>query len=114
MGKAVITAKSAADESVVARCEINVLRAAGMVTLDNHELTLKIGETKRLNAVVGPEGASNTKVTWSTSDSMIVTVDENGNVTAVGEGTANITVTTEDGGFVDICFVSVEFAEDKK
>ena len=114
LGKAVITAKSAADESVVARCEINVLRAAGMVTLDNHELTLKIGETKRLNAVVGPEGASNTKVTWSTSDSMIITVDENGNVTAVGEGTANITVTTEDGGFVDICFVSVEFAEDKK
>ncbi|MGN1195593.1 MAG: Ig-like domain-containing protein, partial [Acutalibacteraceae bacterium] len=108
LGTAVITAKSTVNENVVARCEVNVLRAAGSVTLDSHELVLSIGETVKLNAVVGPEGASNTKVTWTTSDDMIATVDENGNVTAVGEGTAKITVTTEDGGFIDICFVLVE------
>lgn len=107
MGKTIITAKSTVNESVVARCEVNVLRPAGNVTLDVHELMLGVGESAKLTAVVGPEGAYNTNVTWSTSDEMIATVDENGTVTAVGEGTAKITVTTEDGGLIDVCFVFV-------
>lgn len=108
LGTAVIAAKSAVDESVVAHCEVRVLRAAQSVTLDKHELTLEIGEKTKLNAAVMPDTASNQNVTWSTSDDRIVSVDENGNLTAISVGTAMITVQTEDGGFVDVCLVTVK------
>ncbi|MGN1444387.1 MAG: Ig domain-containing protein, partial [Acutalibacteraceae bacterium] len=112
LGKATITARSAKDESVFARCEINVLRAAGSVALNKNEITLSIGQEEKLTAVVGPEGASNQAVTWTTSDRSVAEVDENGLVKAVGEGTALITVTTEDGGFVAVCFVMVQKADE--
>ena len=91
-------------------CEINVLRAAGSVTLDKNAMTLTSGQESKLTAVIGPEGASNQAVTWTTSDESVAVVDENGLVKAVDEGTALITVTTVDGGFVDVCFVTVQKA----
>ncbi|MBU5232379.1 Ig-like domain-containing protein [Agathobacter rectalis] len=55
------------------------------------------GETVQLIASVTPDNAVNKKLTWSTSNSSVAIVDENGLVTAVANGTAIITVTTEDG-----------------
>ena len=107
LGTATITVKSTADDSVFTACEINVLRAAGSVTLDKNAMTLTSGQESKLTAVIGPEGASNQAVTWTTSDESVAVVDENGLVKAVDEGTALITVTTVDGGFVDVCFVTV-------
>ena len=107
LGSAVITAKSAADESVTVRCEIKVLRAVKSVTLDKKELTVRVGDIAKLTAAVGPEGASNTKVIWASSDERIARIDENGNITALSEGTAKITVTTEEAGYTDVCFVIV-------
>ena len=110
LGTATITVKSTADDSVFTACEINVLRAAGSVTLDKNAMTLTSGQESKLTAVIGPEGASNQAVTWTTSDESVAVVDENGLVKAVDEGTALITVTTVDGGFVDVCFVTVQKA----
>lgn len=112
LGRTTVTARSTKDNSVFARCEVNVLRSAGSVSLDKNELTLTIGQEDTLTAVVGPDGASNQAVTWSTSDESVAVVDENGLVKAVGEGTALIIVTTEDGGFVDVCFVMVQQADE--
>lgn len=56
------------------------------------------GGTLQLTATVSPANASNQNVTWSTSDASVATVDATGKVTAQGNGTAIITVTTEDGG----------------
>ena len=53
-----------------------------------------------------PENADNKNVTWSSSDKKVATVKD-GKVTGIGKGTANITVKTEDGGFVDVCSVTV-------
>ena len=64
---------------------------------DNRTLT-KEGETVQLTATVTPDNAANKKVTWISSDNKVATVDENGVVTAVANGTVTITVTTEDGG----------------
>ena len=50
---------------------------------------------------------SNSKVTFTSSDPAVATVDENGNVTGVAEGTATITVKTEDGSYTDECKVTV-------
>ena len=55
------------------------------------------GETVALSVVVTPANAANKNVTWASSNSSVATVDSNGLVTAVANGTATITVTTEDG-----------------
>ncbi len=77
------------------------------VTLDKTELALIEGETADLVATVTPEDADNKNVSWSSSDESIATVDQNGKVTAVKEGTAIITVTTEDGDKTAACIVTV-------
>lgn len=80
------------------------------VTLDKTTAELTVGETATLTATVVPEDATNQKVTWSSDNTAVATVDETGTVTAVGEGTATITVTTEDGGKTAICEVTVTAA----
>ena len=76
------------------------------VTLDNEEAELVKGEKLTLTAAITPENAVNKAVRWSTSDASVATV-ENGVVTAVGSGSAVITVTTEDGGFTAECEITV-------
>ena len=66
------------------------------VTLNKTELTLKEGESETLTATVKPDNATDKTVTWSTSDASIATVDANGKVTAVKEGTATITAKAGD------------------
>ena len=68
---------------------------------------LMVGETHTLSATVQPADASNKRVTWSSSDEEVVTVSS-GLVTAVGGGTATITVTTADGGKTDTCEITVK------
>lgn len=77
------------------------------VSLNKKVLSLNGGESETLIAIVSPENATNKAVTWKSSDTTVVTVDSNGKVTAVKRGTATITVTTEDGKFIDTCEVSV-------
>lgn len=59
---------------------------------------LYIGETLQLSKTITPSNASNQNVTWSSSNDNILTVDQNGLVTAVAEGSAVITVETEQFG----------------
>ena len=76
------------------------------VTLNKEEMELTIGENETLTETVLPNDATDKTVTWSTSDEKVATV-ENGKVTAVGEGTAIITVTTKDGNKISNCLVTV-------
>ncbi|OPX86475.1 MAG: Bacterial Ig-like domain (group 2) [Pelotomaculum sp. PtaB.Bin104] len=68
------------------------------VTLDQNAVNLKIGSTYELSATVGPSNAVDKSVLWSSSDTSVATVDNNGLVTVVGPGTAVITVKTVVGG----------------
>lgn len=77
------------------------------VALDQEELSLFAGENETVIASVLPLVASNQKVTWTSSDDTVATVDENGVVTAVSAGAAVITVTTEDGSLTASCTVTV-------
>ena len=86
--------------------EEEVVAVSGVV-LDQTELKLSPGGSATLVATVSPENAKDKSLTWSSSNEQIVTVDENGNVTAIKEGTANITVTTTDGGFTATAKVTV-------
>ena len=66
------------------------------VTPDKATLT-KAGETLQLTANVSPSYATNKNVTWTSDNEAVVTVDSTGKVTAVGNGTATITATTQSG-----------------
>ena len=80
------------------------------LTADSATLTGS-GETVQLTAIVAPDNAVNKNVIWTSSDPNVATVDANGKVTAVGNGTCTITATTEDGGFTAICTIKVEIPD---
>ena len=77
------------------------------VTVSKSKLSIAPGDTATLTANVAPADASNTNVTWSSSDSSVASVSNTGVVSAKKNGTAVITVTTEDGGFKATCSVTV-------
>ena len=77
------------------------------ITLNQTTASLKKGETLTLTATVAPSDAANKSVTWSSGNTSVATVSTSGVVTAVGEGTAVITVKTADGGKTATCTVAV-------
>lgn len=81
---------------------------AKSLTLSEHNVTINVGdENKILDAVIMPEFAYDNKVAWKSSDESIVKVSENGILTAVSNGNATITVSSEDGILTDECKVTV-------
>lgn len=77
------------------------------VTLDKTSLTLAPKDSYTLKATVTPDNATNQNVTWKTNKDKVATVSSKGVVTAVGEGTASITVYTNDGNYSATCNVTV-------
>lgn len=77
------------------------------VTISKDTLELSKGQTGNLSATVLPDNASLKTVTWSSSDESVAEVDADGVVTAVGMGTATITVKTVDGEKTASCEVTV-------
>ncbi|MGE5418162.1 MAG: S-layer homology domain-containing protein [Acidobacteriota bacterium] len=77
------------------------------VTLDKHNLTLAVGGNNDvLNITILPSNATNPNVTWSSSNQNVVMVN-NGIVTPKGQGTAVISVISNEGGKSDTCNVTV-------
>jgi hypothetical protein len=77
------------------------------VNLSPKSMDLLVGNTYELSASVIPASATNLNKSFSSSDDSIASVDANGIITAVSEGTATITVTTEEGGFTESCSIYV-------
>ena len=69
------------------------------LAMSETSLAMNSGTTAQLSVTVTPSDAFNPSVTWTSSDESVVTVDQNGLVTAVAGGTATITATTTDGGY---------------
>ncbi|HBR01897.1 MAG TPA: hypothetical protein DD738_04740 [Ruminiclostridium sp.] len=80
------------------------------VTLNKSSVSLYSNTTPNtttLVATVSPANATNKAVTWQSGNTAVATVDASGKVTAVGNGTAVITVTSADGGHTASCTVTV-------
>ena len=109
-GTATITVTTV-DGEYQATCKVVVQKLVPVsnVKLNKSHLILTKGKTEQLEATVEPEDATNKNVSWTSSNSDVATVDENGKVTAVGEGHTFIVVTsTDDDNKTATCDVIVE------
>ena len=110
-GTADITVESLADGSKTAKCAVTVtakqIPVTG-VTLDKSTLSLEVGATGNLVATVAPSDATYKAVRFTSSDDAIATVDNDGLVTAIAAGTADITVESiENGSKTAVCTLTV-------
>lgn len=111
VGSAVIYA-SATDGSGVSAC-IPVTVISGNVVvesveLDKNSMTVEVGATAKLTAIVCPSNATNNTVIWSSSNSAIARVDSDGTIYGLKRGTAIVTATANDGsGKSGSCHVDV-------
>ena len=95
----------------IAYAEPNGFVVPTEVTLNPAQATLtSVGSTMQLTATVAPENTTNKNVTWKSSDTSVATVDANGLVTAVANGTATITATTEEGGLTATATITVDIS----
>lgn len=84
------------------------------VELDKENIILEEGETTKLTAVIIPKNATNKKLSWSSSDTNIAVVDNNGSITGIKEGNATITITSEDGQKTAKCNIEVKAKKNEK
>lgn len=66
------------------------------IQVDKQNLNLLPNQTSKVNVTLAPTTAQNKKVKWESSNEEVAKVDNNGNITAIGEGTAQITITSLD------------------
>lgn len=108
-GSAQIIVRPADGGDVAAVCTVTVHNVlAQAITLNLCETTVKVGDALKLISFILPENATFKKVVWTSSDSRIATVDDNGTVRAMSEGNAIITAYTVDGSNLSAtCLVNV-------
>ena len=97
-GNTIITATTTDGTNLSASCTVSVSSIpVTSISLNKSSLTLDINETYQLIATVYPSNTSNNTLTWSTSNSEVATVTNDGLVNPVSPGDVTITVTTTDG-----------------
>ncbi len=103
---------STEDGSLSAVCKVTVAVKVTGVSLNKQQLKLtSVGEVKKLSAAVMPADAYNQTITWNSSNKKAALVDQTGKVTAVADGTADITAQSSDGTQKAVCKVSVQIPQ---
>lgn len=112
-GSGIITAKNAgnciisvssSEETIVAQCKVKVNPIeVDRLALDESNVTLGVGQKYVLTGSVYPSNATYRSYTWSSSDNSVLTVD-NGNIIAIAEGNATVTITSRNGKTVSCSF----------
>lgn len=103
VGKATVTATTY--NGIKAVCQVSVSNAPESLSY-NGDIIICVGRSKELRPSV-PRGCAASVITYESSNSDIVKIEENGNATAVAEGEADITATAYNGVSVS-CHVIVE------
>jgi len=87
--------------------------AVNGVSLSYETLTMYKGKSATLKATVTPDTALNKEVSWTSSNESVATVNNNGVVSAISEGTTVITVKTSEGGYTATCALTVIAEEEE-
>lgn len=97
-GTATITASALDGSGVTGSCTVRVTQTGvTSVTFADHAPIMEKGEMRTLNVTVLPATATDTSLSWQSSDENVATVDENGVITGVEAGQCIITATSRDG-----------------
>ena len=112
-GKATITIKTRNGHEET--FEVTVIESnLTKITLNPTTLNFVVGDTasKKVSATLEPADAMNRKITWTSTDTKVATVNDKGEVTAVGKGTCEIKATSEKNANVfGSCSVTVSEVE---
>lgn len=107
-GYATITATAADGSEVEASCEVRIVTPVTSITINKSYMTMMVGENRSLKVTIKPTNATFKKAKWSSSDTSVAIVDDNGVVTALKAGNATIVADTQDNsGKKVICYVVV-------
>ncbi len=106
VGRCKVYATSTDGNNVVAECTIIVKQivSASSVTINSHEILMLTGKMRTLTARLYPTNSTET-VHWVSSDTSVVVVDSNGQITTVGPGSCQVTAYTTYGTVQDTCTV---------
>ena len=88
----------------------NVISAHVAVTgvaFTTETVSLDINQSSILEYTITPSNATNKNVSFTIAPEGIATITSTGRVTGTAEGTATVTITTEDGSHTDTCTISV-------
>ncbi len=114
-GTVTVTAVSAADGKVFATATVHITDKVTGVLLNETSLTVDMNSMKQYQLVAtvlpsnisGVDDGIDRTVTWKSSDTSVLTVNEDGLVTFVAPGYASVEVKTNDGGFTELCNFTV-------
>lgn len=76
------------------------------ININKPNTNIKVGETEQLYAFLTPTNASNQSLIWTSSDTSIATVNSNGLVSAIKQGSTIITVVSKSGNFKETCTIN--------
>ena len=94
-GVAVITA--AASNGLTASCAVTVVQPVTRVTLNASHLKLSRNNAARLEATIRPANATDQRLFWSSSNPAVASVEQDGTVRALADGSCVITATAASG-----------------
>ena len=97
IGDCVVTCTSEAVNSVSASITVHVQQPVKKVSFSSKSAYAYVNETTQLYWNIEPADATNQVLTFTSSRESVARVDENGMVTGIGSGTAQITAMTTDG-----------------
>lgn len=110
VGNATITAEYMNDPAINATCDVTVTPFVHTtkITLSPSKKTIKVRKGFTPNITFDPANATNKKISWTSNDPNIATVDNTGKIVGKKAGNTTITATTEDGNRTATCEVKVE------
>ena len=106
-GTALVTATTV-DGGHTATCSVKVIQHVTDLYLGEKTLSLKTGDSEQIHPTINPTNADNKKITWSSSNNLVASVDANGNVKALKAGEAWIKAVSADNAEAkDSCKITV-------
>lgn len=111
-GTTTITVK-AEENSVQTQIEITVYSSVTGIFLDQSEIYMQVGDTFQINATVEPDDANDKTISYRSTDTLVANIQEKGIITALKEGTATVTASSNQNPSVQVeCKVNVVRAMD--
>ena len=102
-----------ADSELKDSCKVTITSMIDSIKFHKNNLivgkdsTFMIGYDININSSVEDESLVNKNVSWETDNEEVLSISDDGKITAIAEGNARVTISTEYGNFYDYCNVTV-------